>query len=325
MSKVVVGIDVSKKDLSITMIVNDKSYYCNITNDTKGFKEFSKWLKLYKVERVKACMESTGIYSLAFADYLFSQKHEVSIVNPACINAFAKSKLSRHKTDKVDSRIIAEYASKYELKAYVPTDPVILELRSLYNCVLNLAGQHRQIKNYLEGKEQLAPAVIKTYEKLSSNLLKEIEKIENQMDQLLDDNPDIKEDIDNIQTIPGMGKKTAVAVVSLIANIRDFEDARQLAAFAGLTPREYQSGSSIRKRGKISKMGCCPLRKALYCPAMSAMQHNVLMKEFATKLKSKGKCGKVIVVAIMRKLLHIIFGVIKNKTTFDAGLRLTVL
>jgi transposase len=80
MSKVVVGIDVSKKDLSITMIVNDKSYYCNITNDTKGFKEFSRWLKLYKVERVKACMESTGIYSLAFADYLFSQKHEVSIV-----------------------------------------------------------------------------------------------------------------------------------------------------------------------------------------------------------------------------------------------------
>ena len=153
MSKVFVGIDVSKKDLSITMIVNDKSHYCNITNDTKGFKEFSKWIKLYKVERVKACMESTGIYSLAFANYLFCQKHEVSIVNPACINAFAKSKLSRHKTDKVDSRIIAEYASKYELKAYVPTDPVILELRSLYNCVLNLAGQHRQIKNYLEGKE----------------------------------------------------------------------------------------------------------------------------------------------------------------------------
>ena len=148
--------------------------------------------------------------------------------------------------------------------------------------------------------------MIKTYEKLSSNLLKEIEKIENQIDQLLDDNPEIKEDIDNIQTIPGMGKKTAVAVVSLVADIRGFEDARQLAAFAGLTPREYQSGSSIRKRGKISKMGCCPLRKALYCPAMSAMQHNVLMKEFATKLKSKGKCGKVIVVAIMRKLLHII-------------------
>lgn len=81
MSKVFVGIDVSKKDLSITMIVNDKSHYCNITNDTKRFKEFSKWLKLHKVERVNACMESTGIYSLAFANYLFSQKHEVSIVN----------------------------------------------------------------------------------------------------------------------------------------------------------------------------------------------------------------------------------------------------
>ena len=139
MSNVIVGIDVSKNDLSITMIINDNSNYCNITNDKKGFKEFSKWLKLHKVEKIKACMESTGIYSLAFGDYLFSQKHEVSIVNPACIHAFAKSKLSRHKTDKVDSKIIAEYASKYKLKPYIPTDPVMLKLRSLYNCILHLA------------------------------------------------------------------------------------------------------------------------------------------------------------------------------------------
>jgi transposase len=79
------------------------------------------------IEKIKACIESTGTYGLAFADYLFYQSHEVSIVNPTCINAFAKSKLSRHKTDKVDSKIIAEYASKYELKPYKPTDPVILE------------------------------------------------------------------------------------------------------------------------------------------------------------------------------------------------------
>jgi transposase len=196
-----------------------------------------------------------------------------------------------------------------------------LELRSLYNCIQNLENQYRQIQNYLDGRKHLSSAVIKTYEKLSNNLLKEVEKIDQKIDCLLDDNPEIKKDIDNIQTIPGIGKKTAVAVISLISNIRDFKNARQLAAFAGLTPREYQSGSSIKKQGKISKMGNAQLRKALYLPAMSAMQHNILMKEFANKLKSKGKRGKVIVIAIMRKLLHIIFGVIKNNTTFDANIK----
>ena len=95
MSKVFIGIDVSKKELSISMIINDKSYYCSVTNNKEGFKEFSKWLSSYNVYKVTACMESTGTYSIAFADYLFKQDHQVSIVNPACINAFAKSKLSR--------------------------------------------------------------------------------------------------------------------------------------------------------------------------------------------------------------------------------------
>ena len=123
MLNAIVGIDISKKDLSITMIVKDINHYCNISNDIQGFKCFAKWLKTHKIQKVKACMEATGKYSLDFADYLLSQKHEVSIINPACINAFAKSKLSRHKTDKVDSKIITEYASKYELKPYYPHRP----------------------------------------------------------------------------------------------------------------------------------------------------------------------------------------------------------
>lgn len=317
MIKAVAGIDVSKKDLSITLIIEGKNYYYNISNDKKGFDEFSKLLKSHKLEKVKACMESTGMYSFPLADYLFAKKYEISIVNPACINAFAKSKLSRHKTDKVDSKIIAEYASKYELKPYIPTDPQLVELRSLYNCIQNLEMQYRQIQNYLEAGEHLASAAIKSYKKLLSNLLKEVEHTQEAIDRLLDNNSDIKEHVDNMQTITGIGKKTAVAVMSFVPNIDQFATARQLAAFAGLTPKEHQSGSSIKKRGKISKLGSAQLRKALYFPAMSAMQNNVVIKEFATKLKSKGKTGKVIVVAIMRKLLHIIFGIIKHKTNFN--------
>lgn len=100
-------------------------------------------------------MEATGIYSLAFADYLFEEGHEVSIVNPVCINAFAKSKLSRHKTDEVDSKIISEYASKYELRPYIPTDQGVLKLRNLYDCIINLENEHRKFQNYLEARESI--------------------------------------------------------------------------------------------------------------------------------------------------------------------------
>jgi len=103
MSEPVLGIDVSKKDLSLTLIINDKSFFLNVNNDNQGFKKICSWLKKYNIKQVKTCLESTGIYSLDIANYLYNQGHKVSIVNPACINAFSKSKLSRHKTDKVDS------------------------------------------------------------------------------------------------------------------------------------------------------------------------------------------------------------------------------
>lgn len=316
MCKIFVGIDVSKKYLSSTMLIGNKSYYSDFSNDNNGFKQFSKWLISYKVEKITVCMEATGIYSLAVADYLFRQGHEVSIVNPACIHAFAKSKLSRHKTDKVDSKIIAEYASKYELKPYVPTDEVILKLRNLYDCINNLENEYRKVQNYLEARAHLTHEVVKTYEKLCSYLVKKINKLQEKIDEILRDNTALKEKVGNIQTIPGIGKKTAIAVIASMPDINMLKDAREFAAFAGLTPRDYQSGSSVRKRSRISKMGCFRLRKALYFPAMSAMPHNPLMKVFAEKLRSKGKNGKVIVVAIMRKLSHIIFGIIKHNTIF---------
>ena len=99
MSDIIVGIDVSKKDLSITIIIGSKTYQINILNDTVGFKKFSKWLREHSISKVKACMEATGSYGISFADYLYGQGHEVSVVNPLCISAFAKSKLARHKTD----------------------------------------------------------------------------------------------------------------------------------------------------------------------------------------------------------------------------------
>lgn len=323
MFNAIIGIDVSKKDLSITMILDNKNHYISILNDKAGFKEFSKWIKKYKVTKVKACMEATGIYGLSFANYLYENNHDVSIVNPVCINAFAKSKLSRNKTDKKDSSIIAEYANKYDLRIYTPKDPVMQELRDLYQCLQHLKSQKLQINNFLEKKEHMAKNVIKSYSTISNNLEKEIKNLEKKIDDLLNKNDNLKQDVENICSIPGVGKLTAISFLSETPDISNFKDARGLAAFAGLTPKHHTSGTSINNQSRISKIGSKSLRKSLYLPAIVAKKHNIAFKEFSNKMEKKGKKAKVIIVAIMRKLVHMIFGIIKHKKKFNPDLYLS--
>ena len=147
--------------------------------------------------------------------------------------------------------------------------------------------------------------------------MKEIKSTELEIDNVLTNNIDLRQKVDNMQTIPGIGKITAVAILAESPNLESFNSARELAAYAGLTPKHRISGTSVRGKTSISKIGSSRLRKALYFPAIVAKTHNPIFKNFTQKLSSKGKPTKVIIVAIMRKLLHIIFGVIKYKTQFN--------
>lgn len=133
-------------------------------------------------------------------------------MNPSCINAFAKSKLSRHKTDRVDSMIIAEYASKNDLSPYVPKSKALQELQDLYRCSQNLKEQYAQTQNFLENKDHLPKSVCYSYNRLVKHIMKEIKCIELAIDNLLTDNTQLKQQADNMQTIPGIGKTTAVAI-----------------------------------------------------------------------------------------------------------------
>ena len=317
MSNAIIGVDVSKLDLSISLLIDKIYHQTKIDNNQEGFKIFSKWLKKHRITKVTACMEATGNYGTFFANFLYKNNHEVSVVNPLCISAFAKSKLSRHKTDKIDSMIIAEYASKNDLSLYVPKNSDLQELQNLYRCLQNLKEQHTQSQNYLENKDYLSSTICSSYKRLSQNITKEINKIELEIDKLLIHNHELKQKADNIQTIPGIGKLTAVAILAESPDFAYFSNARELAAYARLTPKHKMSGTSVRGKSRISKIGSSRLRKALYFPAIVAKNHNPLFKEFSQKLGSKGKPTKVIIVAIMRKLLHIVFGVVKHNTSFN--------
>ena len=218
--------------------------------------------------------------------------------------------------------IIAEFASKNALTLYAPKDKALQELQDLYRCSQNLKVQYVQTQNYLESNSHLAKSVFSSYSKIAKYIMKEIENIELEIDKILTDNVSLKQKTNNMQTIPGIGKTTAVAILAESPDLESFSNARQLAVYAGLTPKHKISGTSVKGKTSISKIGSSKLHKALYFPAIVAKNHNPLFKEFTQKLSSKGKPTKVIIVAIMRKLLHIIFGVVKNNMPFNPNLPL---
>lgn len=320
MTQAILGIDVSKKDLSIALLVKDSYKKKKIANTLQGFEDLTQWLSTHHINQVRACMEATGCYGEKIADYLYQKGHIVHVVNPSCIKSFAQSKLSRHKTDEVDSLLIAQYASKNELRVYRPKEPVFKELRCLYRCLQNLNNQQTQTSNFLENKDSLPQSVQQVYQDLYTSIENQIKAVHVLINKLLASHESLKQDYENLQTIPGIGLTTAIAILAETPELSVLDNARQLAAYAGLTPRHRTSGTSVKGKSHLSKIGSPSLRKALYFPAIVAKNHNPFFVNFSKKLQNKGKHTMVIIGAIMRKLLHICFGVLKHKTPYNLNL-----
>ena len=162
-------------------------------------------------------------------------------------------------------------------------------------------------------------SVTSTWKKLLKDFKNEIKIIENSLDELFENNPELKQHRENLQTIPGIGKTTATSILAESPDLSSFKSPRQYVAYAGLVPKHRTSGSSIRGKARLSKLTSSKLRKALYFPAVVAKNHNPILKAFSDKLKSKGKHNMVIIAAIMRKLLHLCFAIIKTNTPFNSN------
>ena len=144
-----------------------------------------------------------------------------------------------------------------------------------------------------------------------------IELLEEELNGDIENSIEMKEDIANLKTIPGIADKSAARVMSYIGDVNKFDDASQITSFAGLAPRECSSGTSLNRKSRLSKSGTIKLRKCLYMPTVSAIRSNPIIKDFYHRLRSKGKSAKTAICACMRKLLGIIYAILKNKTTFD--------
>jgi transposase len=263
-------------------------------------------------------LEATGSYGDAVAEFLFEKDHFVSIVNPMRIKGYAQTNLQRNKTDKADAKLIADFCRTQKPDRWQPPSEEVKHLQSLTRRISTLEQMLRMEKNRLEtATKQVQPSI----KRIIKNLDREIETLRSLIKDHLDNNPDLKQQSELLQTIPGIGDKTANLLLSEVEFAR-YTNARQIAAQAGVTPRRKESGTSL-KRTNLSKLGNVRIRKALYFPAVVAKQHNEIIKEFATRLEKRGKTQMQIICAAMRKLLHIAFGVLKHKTPFDPNLAIS--
>jgi len=315
MTQAILGIDVSKKTLQVALLLAERKVKQKcFNNQADGHQKLIKWLIAQDNGVVHACLESTSTYGEAIAEALVDAGHVVSIVNPARIKGFATSELSRTKTDKVDAALIGRFC-----KALTPSPwhPASQEVRQLQAWVRRIEAIQRMIvqeKNRLETAPSQMVTLIKKH---LSYLKQEIQTIKKLIRRHLKKHPTLAHQQKLLMSIPGIGETTAAIILAEIRDWKRFKSAKQFAAYIGLTPSECSSGSSVRGRPHLSRIGNSRLRKAFYLPAVVAKNHNPVIIALCERLLSRGKHTMQVIGAAMRKLAHLAYGVLKSNQPFD--------
>lgn len=313
------GIDVSKKKLDCALLLGDKVLHKSCDNSVSGFKDLLNWLSKRKVEQVHACFEATGGFEEAAAIALFEAGHAVSVLNPLTIHAFAKQRLTRSKTDKIDALTIAEYARRNsdDLPAWQPPPKELTELRDLVHRRQALVEMRTQESNRLQSASG-GPVVDQMVKDHVSYLDRQIEAVEAAINDHIDNHPTLKTQRDLLVSIPGIGDNTAALFLAEVAaKLSWIQHPKQLVAYCGMDIRRRESGTSVWSRPRMSKMGNSRLRSALFMPAKAAMRWNPQIAKRDERMKSEGKHYFVRVGAAMRKLLHQMYGVLANQRPYD--------
>ena len=311
------GIDIAKKTFDVALLRGDKFRHKKFPNNAEGFKQLDAWLLKQSVIRIHACLEATGTYSEALAVHLYQAGHTVSLVNPARIKAFGQSELQRNKTDRADATLIARFCEKHRPVAWVPPPTEIRELQALVRHLDDLIGTRTQLTNRVSDGPKVE-SVLESLRSVIKTVNAEIKLTQKKIRKHINSHPGLKEDCDLLETIPGIGERTATILLGEIQQLGHYKHARQAAAYAGLSPRLENSGNSS-KRSRLSKTGNARVRKALFLPAITASRYNPVLRQFSQRLKRRGKTKMVVIGAVMRKLLHLAFGVLKTRKPFDAN------
>lgn len=312
---VILGIDVGKRYFYCALLGADGKINRNsFPNSQIGFTKLLKWLRNRRVDRVHACMEATGGWSDALATFLHEHGHIVSVENALKIKAFAQTRLSRTKTDKADAELIADYCTRMQPPPWTPPSAKTRRIRQLSRRRQALVEMVTQENNRLQSPE--VDATRQSIESTIAFLKEQIVKIERELASEIDDDPTLRGQSELLQSIPGIGERTATTLLSELPDLADFRSPKALAAFVGLCPRLRYSGTSVCASW-LSRAGNAAVRSALFYPAMTAMVYNPPLKLWSAQLRSRGKTAKQVIAATMRRLLVIAWGVLRSGRPFE--------
>jgi transposase len=316
----IVGIDVSKETLDANCARGQRKQAKIFANSPDGWKLVLSWLKAMGSKQAHVCMEATGRYSLGVALALYDAGHVVSVVNPAQIRDFARTKLGRNKTDKVDAALIRDYAALFSPAPWTPPSLAMRRLCELHTVRAGLIGSRTEWKNRLGsglGDSTATGLAAMTIEHFTHQL----ETIDRALGETIDQDEALRGRRDLLLSVSGVGETLAALLLVEMPEPEVLRRSGEMVAYAGLNPSHHRSGSSIDRPTRISKIGNATLRSSLYMPALSAMRFNPAVAALVARLKEAGRLKpKQIVVAAMRKLLVICFGVLKTGKPFDPAI-----
>lgn len=317
-----IGIDAAKATFDSALPLSNGKYRtkAKFPNTAKGFAEFLAW-RAKHAPGVAVGMEATGIYHEALARALVEAGVEVHVANPARVKSFGQAEGVRTKTDRSDAKLIARFfeAQRPEkLHPYVPPTASEVKLRALVRRRDDLQEMLQMERNRLEvadiSVQQGINDVIQTLEE-------QIRQVQKAIQDHIDDDPDLRERQQLLTSIPGVGETSSAQLMALVGDLSKYSDVRQVVAHAGLNPAQRQSGT-YEGKCRISRVGDTEFRNKLYMPALTGKTHNPVLNAFAKRLSDKGKPFKVVMCALMRKLIHLVWGVLRSGRPFDPEIAL---
>ncbi len=305
------GIDISK---DVFDCYGSKQGHLQFKNTEKGFVKFLQILN----DTTLVVMEATGYYHYRLAQFLYKENRIVSVVNPLSVKRFIQMRLSKVKTDKSDAKAICEYGIINEVPLYSALTDVQSECLQLFRWLDSLIKKRTATKNKIHGEQVLgvpSKVVYCSLNRVKKYLDKEILGIEHKLLSLV--KQDQQTQLTLLQSIPGIGLKTALFLIVVTDGFGKFENAKQLCSYVGITPIIRESGSSVRGRSRISKVGNRKLRNLLFLCSFTACKHNKGCRAVYERIVNKGKSKKLALIAVSNKLIKQSFAIAKSGLPYD--------
>jgi len=316
------GIDVSARELVVA--IQGKAEVHTFANTQGGHQQLIDWLRRHPAP-VRVCLEASGNYSLDVALALAAQRQiELEVANPRRARRFAESLGKRSKTDPVDAHVLAEFAARMPFVPWQAPSRTALQLRSLVRTIAaltHIATQQKNREHAAEVSAVLAPVVARELARHTRYLEQRMAKLRQQAQRMVQRDPELQRRWQHLLSVPGIGEVSALQILGELVVLPPTLDARQWVAQCGLDPKRYESGSSVQAKPRISKAGNHYLRAALYMPALVAVRCDAPAGDFYRRLQKRGKAKLPSLVAVMRKLLHGIYGMFRHGQDYD-GLKL---